>query len=271
MANTLLANIDNHNAFVSTLIQECEPLLHSIGLKSFSYNEFRDDSRTYKMLVVDNDYKNHLVEAFENEIDHEFTRNDFAIGSEKYTKILWSAAPDNKLIKFLRSKNIGNGLTVFVPQENSIESFSFGAGVNDTEIQNLYLNDFHLIEQFILYFKEKLRKLESAKKYQPLWTFQNGFKSTFKQQAEMPHKNMLQKKYHTLFRGTQSTLTLRHIQLIGHLSTGKTQKETAREMALSPATIASYADNIKTKFNLHTQSELINLFHSNPLFKSLIK
>lgn len=53
-------------------------------------------------------------------------------------------------------------------------------------------------------------------------------------------------------------LTLRETEIVLNLLLGRTCKETARAMQLSPRTIEYYIRNMKAKLSCHTRSELLD-------------
>ncbi|MBL8676913.1 MAG: helix-turn-helix transcriptional regulator, partial [Alphaproteobacteria bacterium] len=58
-------------------------------------------------------------------------------------------------------------------------------------------------------------------------------------------------------------LSQREYECLKNLLIGKTMKETAQELKLSPRTIESYLNNIKIKINAHTKSEIIEYFKND--------
>lgn len=267
-----------HNHFASLLNQDCRPLLQGIGLTHFCYNKFQNNSPSYKMLILDNDYINCVVEAFEKKLDLEITKNNFVIVQGETKKILWSAFGNNPLTNFLYSKGIAHGVTIYIPDGDDMEAFTFATSPDNVEILNLYMNSPHLLDQFILFFKEKMKKVCGKTTQLPQWTYQNNFKPIFQKEEETlsPSNkyfkdNIMLKKYDAVFKEKEARLTLRQIQLLSHLSQGKSYKETAVYMGLLPSTVITYAENIKHKFSLYSQSDLIKLLHANPLFESLGK
>lgn len=55
------------------------------------------------------------------------------------------------------------------------------------------------------------------------------------------------------------TITEREMECLFYTVGGRTAKETAKLLALSPRTIEHYLDNLKSKFNCSTKSELRNI------------
>jgi len=71
---------------------------------------------------------------------------------------------------------------------------------------------------------------------------------------------------HRLFlnvNGEEIHLSMQEFKCLAWLSRGKTIKEVARIMNLSPRTVESYLDNVKLKTKIESRSKLIDLFVLN--------
>ncbi len=66
-------------------------------------------------------------------------------------------------------------------------------------------------------------------------------------------------------------LTSREIKCLSLLSIGKSAKEIARILEISPRTIETHVLNIKKKLNLNTKSQIVNFFWENSIFNNFIK
>ncbi|MDW4911331.1 helix-turn-helix transcriptional regulator [Streptomyces sp. ADMS] len=54
-------------------------------------------------------------------------------------------------------------------------------------------------------------------------------------------------------------MTPRELETLGHIASGHTYLQTARQMGLSRHTVDAYLRRIRTKMNIHTTAELTRL------------
>lgn len=64
-----------------------------------------------------------------------------------------------------------------------------------------------------------------------------------------------------------TSITTRERECLAHFSTGKTYKETATIMGISPRTIETYVKKLMNKFNCYSKSKLVNIYLSSFLFE----
>lgn len=69
--------------------------------------------------------------------------------------------------------------------------------------------------------------------------------------------NNNKKKYYLNTQGTDDYLTEREKECVDHLILGKTIKETAKLMNLSPRTVEFYLKNIRKRLDCQTKGQLI--------------
>lgn len=166
----------------------------------------------------------------------------------------------DKIYQALFEHNIWNGLSIYKKFEHYIETFAFATTKENTSIINFYIENMAVIERFILYFREQIqpliRKLDSRIlipfEIHPLIKTSNiklGIDSFF---ANTPINRI------TLnINGTDHTLSRREIECLIPTIKGKTSKEVARILGLSPRSVEKYIDNIKEKFHCESRGQMM--------------
>lgn len=77
----------------------------------------------------------------------------------KISAVYWMNYEHDSFISALRRFGISNGITVALPFNDHIDIFSFASSLENTQLNNFYLNHFRLIKRFIVFFRLKARKI----------------------------------------------------------------------------------------------------------------
>lgn len=264
-------SLELHKVLASELNTDLAPLLSHMGLTHFVYTRFQS-GRKYMLLVNVHD---DLEKFFTQNIDRHFDKQDFSIIPQGRYHVFWPYAPNNPMLNCLKEWNIWNGFTILDRDEFAVEGFHFATTVNNNGILDLYMNQRALLDNFIVFFHQKLNKLLFKHNDLPTWDYPSGFqldlskKKTVVKIYDKIKNSIALKKYHISYNGETSTLTRRHLDILNALSNGKTDKEIAQIYKLSPRTIESYILNIRYKYNLSTRKDLMDLWKANPLLSSL--
>lgn len=140
--------------------------------------------------------------------------------------------------------NIANGISIAEKQEDSIEFFCFGSTRDNYQIiNNFYINNLDLLLNYSRYFKEK------AKHWLKLAEEKRIILSSVKHSTK-ENNLILQKNY-------QNNLTERQTDCAFLLIKGMKYKEIARKLKLSPRTVETHLNHLKTKLNCSNKTQLI--------------
>ena len=182
-------------------------------------------------------------------------------------RILWACVPGNTTVKNAREKfKIDNGITLMRHNENYSEAFSFGSTIENTSVNNWYVNNLDILEQFILYFKDRsyslVQSIEPTKA-----TAHELIKSVseLNMNLKIPTKEILFSKLepkHVIYNinHKEIILTRSEYNCIQYLLQGYTAKSIGQKLSLSSRTIESYILNVKKKVDCHYKSDLVQLF-----------
>lgn len=157
-----------------------------------------------------------------------------------------------------------------------VEIFGFGFRNLKNKIFDVFMNNFNFLEKFCSYFRIAAQDVfKDVHEYKIIFDvcddpklFKSlNFKNSINYQEFL---NELQlKKYPIEAKNNRINLTKREFECLFWCVNGKTAKETARILSLSPRTVEDYIKNIKQKLGCESKIELIDIALRNPLIKSL--
>lgn len=247
-------------ALSETIETICEPLFSNFEITNFGYVKMYDDG-TMLRLSTDHEWtKKYFIYGFYNDIDF-YAMQKIPEGGIR--KVLVYGTPLGEHYSALYDHNIWNIIVIYERQKNFGNVWFFAATREKTQIIDFYLNNMHILEHFILYFKEKTFSLIKDKKSEQLiCTKENAFLASFNYEKNI--KNFLNKINFDRFylEGTYKDIyfSKKEFECILHLSNGKTIKEIANLLNSSPRTVEAHISNMKKKVNDSTTSKLIDIF-----------
>lgn len=260
---TYLIEAYNYNKSISLFLKEISfPLLEKFGLKLLTFRRF---SYTGELLYIFNDdiwmdysFNNTCwhSKTFDNRIKELFTK--------KFIDYIWPFYPEIKdpVYNALYAHNIWNGIIMYRKYENCFEAYAFASTKEKTELTHFYLNNIKILDEFILFFKDKANSFifpKDKKVYIP-----HGLNLPAAPPiAEDKIKNFFEQtkvtKYFLAIKGNEINISEREAECLYYLSKGKAVKEIALLLKLSSRTIEANINNIKMKANA-TTSDLIEAF-----------
>jgi DNA-binding CsgD family transcriptional regulator len=168
--------------------------------------------------------------------------------------------------------NIQNPMIVFHKFADHYEGFFF-----DLHCQNVYekyLTQFDYFEKFIHYFKDRSKKLSQKVMHEPLIVDQKYLEPHIAQTTIPTHHNdslistlddLRPRKYFLKYQGKEVVLSAKEYASLSEWSRGKTMKQIAEELKISPRTVETYLLRILEKLNLNTKNQLISVYWDNRL------
>lgn len=257
----------------SQLAPFCDSFLQAMGLTTFLYGRAFYDGR---YIIISNNIewvKTCLLNIYtiENTVLH--TRLQ-SVTSEEPLYNMWCTSPNCKLIQLHNSLGIWHGFDIIFRLEDSVEGWSFSTSQDRQEINQLYLNNIKVFHRFILYLKETAPFLFEIKDNKQLAVFKNSsdlsFHSSFSHKEEVNKfiSSLPSKGYSLMINNSIVKLSPREVECIFHFSQGKTTKEIAKILSISPRTVEDYIKNVKLKTRQSSKSVLADMLKDN-LFKWL--
>lgn len=262
-----LFNRDSHEKFNDI----CAPL-YALGVPRFSYSiGFKNGS--YLSLDSSQDYLKQYLSQIRTPGSIFVNQLKFL---KKFQRIIF--IPSNNIEKFdktadptmhlLYDNDIWNNLYIATfDNEEYLELFGFSMTRSYTDAANFYANNIKLFERFTQYFKAKASDLIDTKDKSKLAYFDHGlnFGSGLTDYSlENRLKNFLEetriKNLHLLknCRGGLVKLAPREIECLEYMVLGKSVKEIANVLELSPRTVEFYLAKAKQKTGYNVKQKLIN-------------
>lgn len=253
------ANISLHESVAylcaAEIAEICAPFLNFANLNYFSYSR-KYHNGNFFILTCDNKWLSH------------YFANQYPIGStvessgihlwEDYLPII--VAPAAQF-------NYCFGISFFKTTDNYVEACDFAAPTNNVTAIDFYFNHMDLLQnKFIAYFKQEASVIIAS-------AHDEGFILP-KSMYGKPHVNQVYeyKKIYEFIRPDRIRVKHRRKEIVFSrreheclvsLAKGKTIKEIASNLNLSPRTIEFYVSNAKKKVGCNYKNQLIEMVWEN--------
>ena len=170
---------------------------------------------------------------------------------EKYTQqvVFLDTLPKQYIYDdVLRSHNIYHAIQMINPKGDYCEFFGFGTTKENSQIINTYLTKLDVLKKFCDYFLEQASSvIKLVEKNKVILPFHNKKLDFINSDSFDLKDNLLHSKL----------LSKRQSECIKLLIAGKTSRQIASTLNLSPRTVEHYLTHIKTKLNCKNKTELI--------------
>jgi len=254
-----------YNKEVAPILKEIfEPFSLSTGITFFNYNRFVPGQRYLTLSMDGNAAEGYFANDFDNCI---FFEKQITLPEHSKRSVFWDVRKDNELLDFLRGHNYWHGLTIFSRLGDTIESWNFATDRNNTEINQFYINQQTLMDQFILYFNEKASSLIYDVEEDKLASYKNNRCLDFSAFDNTGYKDLQEtlmvKKYPFVVGGETIKICQGEFDCLVALSEGLSLKSIANSLNLSPRTVESYLNNAKLKLGKHSKDELIKAYRQS--------
>jgi LuxR family quorum-sensing system transcriptional regulator SolR len=229
--------------------QICAPLFDKTPICYFRY------SRTYKnqmaFTLVSNDawQKFYLEQKFQTKIT---TSKAFSAGyhlAENLNPEWYKAYHE-----IMGVKSILYGIKEC---KDYYESVNFGIKEKQDDY---WLNNINLLENFTLYFQDQAASLIKMVSKKNNLVYQGEMDKNFIKQE--PKTELIEqipiKRYFLDHMGINNRLSERETQCLIYLLRGRTAKQTAKELGISPKSVEAHINSIKIKFDCYTRAELFD-------------
>jgi len=249
----------------SEIDQICEPL-KKVGITNFSYlKNFLDGSQinlSNNGLWVEHYYKFKLYETSLFEYNPNLYQPGF---------LLWPTESNLEVIKHGRTYfNSDNGITIIEIGKGYCEFYFFSGLIKNKWLINFYVNNLDFLNNFCYFFKEKAScLLKQAEKNRII--IPKHYNSQISKETNILISVLKRESLNFRFNVQDDVLhhlTKRELDVSICLLKGKTAKETARDLLISPRTVEEYIENIKCKLKCKNKIQLANKLSLTSLSKS---
>ncbi len=158
--------------------------------------------------------------------------------------------------------NIDNKFELTERGKNYYDIFGFGSASGSVNVIDYYLNNMHVLKQFILYFKDKIKTLlDEAIKNKENQIFIPELRAINilpKSKENQTLKEFRQKTKHFFLSDDLNDvrLTRREIESLLHLLCGRTAQQISERLDISVKTVESYLSSIRAKLNCTSRAQL---------------
>ncbi len=256
----------------SLAIEEfCKPLKNYLGITFFSYFRLYKNG-SYLCLSSDNNFmQDFIVNINYSHIFHQtyFNSNDM------YDCALWPAEPKGQPMQVYLNHGYWHGVSL-IPHQNKdyMEILCFLSTINNHNINNFYLKNFHVLEKFAQEFKRKFtNKIITTKDDKKLAIFSKGV------DLNLPPKNIEsdQEKIQSFLKAISVDdndimlgnkifdISQKQLKCLELFSKGYLQKEIGQSLSMAPNTVQTHLHRIKEKTGIYRKADLIKVY--NGLFK----
>ena len=252
--NQKLSKLQQRNMSLCSDVSDlCKPLFENSDISSFNYiQQYANGSR--KSLCNRPDWlENFLIKQYylQSPIHNpDFRSDNFA---------LWDCFRENCVIQDADENfNLSHGITLFNNQKSYIEIMHFATTRDKESIVNWYINNLDLLKRFGLFFRNEAEELINKS----LSTSPVHHKPIEPQELENLSKSSLlaKTKLNSWKLGQEynnAELSKREVACLYGIIHGKTSKQIAQEINISPRTVEAYTIKLKKKFNAYSKSDLV--------------
>ncbi|MCE0722595.1 LuxR C-terminal-related transcriptional regulator [Legionella resiliens] len=266
MDENVLENFMRQSHLINDL---CEPLLLKYGVNFFRYMEIHE-SGDFIGLINNLKYYEYAASQMQ--------KNDLFLSAP-----LWSIKQypqSGTYLSYLRASNgpeilqevarkfvIGNLLTIVnkeVTKEGIlIKIFVYGTDINNININQRYLRDLKLFQEFSQYFnKRMLRLLSTMDRASPSGLLTTDIKEAvyhFDWDKETLETINVKDKIIKIKQDIRTlNLTKREQQIIAEYMKGLNHRETADKLFIAKKTVERHFENIRTKLNCSSKDEIVS-------------
>ena len=267
-------HIPDHSILLSTqdAVQAiCQYMFDELDFDYFDYGHYYDDGRTFHLLNDTGDGRGKsFVKSYYNEglyitIDElEYLRKKYCSAENlfgfftadiAFTDELPDKVKHRTQMEIGESFSIGPRIYLFKRYKDYVELSGFGSNIHKHNFYNFCIQNLPILESFIKYFREEAQDLiEMTKKECVTLSPRSDY-----QQEDSRYRNFVgydfRKKQKINMR-----LTGQEAASLQQLASGKTFKEAAKNLLISPRTVESYIHNAKTKIGCQSTHELLEIF-----------
>ncbi len=229
----------------------CREKLKPLGITYFLYLIDLKDGRRF-LLTNNGAWSEHYFRYKYYNVSH-FADIDKQYNTGSY---LWSTLDGQALYQDARNYfNIDHGITLVNKLKNAYEFVYFGTTKDNSNIIHLYLNHLDLLNQFILYFRDKgaplikmakdnmiaLPTMEKKQTENNILCFSGNINKQMLVSELLPNKYRLSSIYNNI------VITNREADCVKWLKLGKTANEISDLLSISKRTVDTHLENIKRK------------------------
>ena len=249
----------------------CQYMFDELNFDYFDYGHYYDDGRTFHLFNdTGNGCGKSFAKSYYNEglyitIDElEYLRKKYC-SAEKlfgfftadiaFTDDLPDKAKHRTQMEIGNSFSIGPRIYLFKRYKDYVELSGFGSNIHKHNFYNFCIQNFPILESFIRYFREEAKGLiEMTKKECVTISPRSDY-----QQEDSRYRNFVGYDFNKNQK-INMRLTVQESASLQQLASGKTFKQAAKNLLISPRTVESYIYNARTRIGCQSTHALLEIF-----------
>lgn len=246
----------NYNLQVfNRAVEICSPLFSYSCVKSFRYFRIFENG-DYINISTNQEWLNERVTKIHNN-STVFQKSACSAVDNKMSFYLWPTDCRDAVLDLFKKHNIFHGITAYKRSGSSVEAWSFGATVADSQAANFYINNLDILNKFISYFNICAKELIDVTDSSKLAHFSNPISI---EKFQQPSAESFPTTGFSSPCGKKNLLTNRQLECLKLISNGRTAREVARIMNVSSRTVESHINTIKDKLKTTRKNSIIEYY-----------
>ncbi len=236
--------------------------LKNFNLSGMTYYRIFNNNKLFRFCSSERITKIFFEKQLYNENNYDYSLLKERVSRCAYSLDVGEQKPD--MPKATHSINIWNSCGIFKKYKNFIDILYVGGDPHNYSLFNLVYNDKHLLNHFFIYVKSHAIPLiqnENVLISRTEKVLNHEIEEVTK--IKELKKNYIERtkidRYFINIKGKDIPLSNREYHCLRMSLSGKSYKEIALELALSPRTVESYINICKVKINVDSKIELANL------------
>lgn len=244
----------NHISLTSTKdMLDISIPLKMLNVDFFSYTRFYFDGTTISLLTHTDWYQFFLKQEVPGCLN--------VFNLEDGCNLWLDLFPENAVFDAKEHFSIDNGIHFSKRENNYVEAISYATNAKDLKAIGRFVSNIDLLENFIIYFKKRASTLikKACQDRIVIPEIMKGYQ-TVKPELKLglTDRKIFLKKIG--YDNLVTKLSVREYECLQHVAQGKTVKEVANYLMISPRTVETYVNTMKRKLCCSTKSQLLNMF-----------
>ena len=236
-----------------------------LGLTTFGYKRVYQDGR-YLFLSTNKDWLEHHYQHVKDHGAFFQEAMETAHLNDSY-KVLWPSVSEDHFLQALNHFGMWHGINFYKWRGDYLELWTFSTSNDQSGISQLYLNTLPYFEDFIRYFNLKASEIINVEEEEKFAQFESDLSAIAP--SDISPNSLIQiinqiKIDEFLVDSPNGivSLTPRESECIKLLGMGKSVKEVAAVLDISPRTVESYINQARDKTGC-SKSKLLSLIQSS--------
>lgn len=273
-----ISAFDYNRQSMDPLSKICLPLQQYLGIKFFRYMRIYANGH-YLSLGTNLNYMQYYLENIAK-LGSVFLSLVTQAPNTDYECLLWPENTQSFLFKndnvfsALYHHDVWNGITFAKKSKKYVETWAFAGSKQDCHLIKFYINNIQVLRHFIQYFNEKASALIDCKDLKKLASFKSSI-PLFQRSPVTPTCQRLQnflantsfgvrrKSLGNIHRCSSIDITKREQDCLSLIIKGRTTKEIARYLDISPRTVEYYINSLKNKIGCQYKTEILDWYEQS--------